>query len=78
MLKPDGRIDLNGKSFKILSSLQAKLQAILFPLSFRPTQSYQSGMRAFGSNRSKGKRKHAGVDLYAPKVHLFVQQMTGK
>ena len=44
----------------------AKDQALLFPLLFRPSESYRSGMRAFGSNRSGGTRKHAGCDLYAP------------
>lgn len=40
---------------------------MLFPLTIKPPQSYTSGMRAFGANRSSGKRKHAGCDLYAAK-----------
>ena len=36
-----------------------------FPLKIAPTKSYTDGMRAFGANRSNG-RKHAGCDLYAP------------
>ncbi len=37
----------------------------LFPLKTR-TNSYKNGFARFGSNRSGGKRKHAGCDLYAP------------
>lgn len=37
----------------------------LFPLKTR-TNSYKKGYAQFGSNRSNGKRKHAGCDLYAP------------
>lgn len=36
----------------------------LFPLKAR-TNSYKNGFARFGSNRSGGKRKHAGCDLYA-------------
>lgn len=36
----------------------------LFPLKTR-TSSYKKGFARFGSNRSGGKRKHAGCDLYA-------------
>jgi len=39
---------------------------MLFPLTFRPPQSYKQGMRKFGWPRQGGKRKHAGCDLYAP------------
>lgn len=38
----------------------------LYPLPIDATADYKSGMRSFGSNRSSGKRKHAGADLYAP------------
>lgn len=38
--------------------------SLLFPLKQRPQFSYKQGPRAFGSNRSGG-RKHAGCDLYA-------------
>ena len=37
----------------------------LFPLKTR-TNSYKNNYAQFGSNRDKGKRKHAGCDLYAP------------
>lgn len=38
----------------------------MFPLPFRPKESYHERPRAFGSPRDGGKRKHAGCDLYAP------------
>jgi murein DD-endopeptidase MepM/ murein hydrolase activator NlpD len=65
MIQPDGRIDPNGKTIKKLIGLLNTNSIILFPLSIRPAQSYRTGMRAFGSSRSSGKRKHAGCDLYA-------------
>jgi murein DD-endopeptidase MepM/ murein hydrolase activator NlpD len=37
---------------------------LLFPLKFRPNESYREGARRFNSNR--GHRRHAGCDLYAP------------
>ena len=36
----------------------------LFPISHSPDASYISGERMFGWNRSGGRRKHAGADLY--------------
>ncbi len=39
----------------------------LYPLkTSKKATSYKSGAGRFGSNRSKGKRKHGGCDLYAP------------
>jgi len=70
LVKPDGRIDPGGRTIKKLVQLGVMVtpeQRVLFPLSFKPTESYKSGMRAFASNRSNSTRKHAGVDLYAPK-----------
>lgn len=67
---PDGRIDPHGKTIKKLNQLlltTENKQKLLFPLDFMPAESYKTGMRAFGANRSKGARKHAGVDLYAVK-----------
>ena len=66
LIKPDGRIDPSGGSIALLTKLVARYQALLFPFAFRPTESYKTGMRGFGSNRSGGTRKHAGCDLYAP------------
>jgi murein DD-endopeptidase MepM/ murein hydrolase activator NlpD len=38
-----------------------------FPLGNKPTADFTSGMRAFGSNRDGGARKHAAADLYRSK-----------
>lgn len=67
MNKPDGRFDPGGNSIKKLNELLGFSNNILFPLKSKPSQSYKMGTRAFGSLRSSGKRKHAGVDLYAAK-----------
>jgi murein DD-endopeptidase MepM/ murein hydrolase activator NlpD len=70
LLKPDGRIDPGGKTIQKLAAMAIETlapQRVLFPLKTKPSESYKTGIRAYGSNRSKGKRKHAGVDLYAPK-----------
>ena len=37
----------------------------LFPLRQRPEKDYKTCPRAFGCPRDKGRRKHAGCDLYA-------------
>lgn len=37
-----------------------------FPLERMPSTNWTSPPRSFGSNRAKGKRAHAGCDLYAP------------
>ncbi|MCA9654023.1 MAG: M23 family metallopeptidase [Myxococcales bacterium] len=48
---------------------------LLFPLHERPTESYTTSPRSFGSGR-KGGRKHAGCDLYAP-VGTPIRAMAG-
>lgn len=45
---------------------QKLIAGLLFPLPRRPEDSYKLGVRKFGAARSNGKRRHAGVDLYAP------------
>ncbi len=70
MLNPDGRIDPNGRTIQKLKQVQSIIIPplhLLFPLSAKPVESFKTGIRAYGSNRSRGNRKHAGVDLYAPK-----------
>ena len=47
------------------SAFQRTLSGMLFPLPQRPSESYKSGARRFGSKRARG-RRHAGIDLYAP------------
>jgi len=37
-----------------------------FPFKEVPNQNWTDGMRAFGASRSKGRRAHAGCDLYFP------------
>lgn len=75
---PDGRVDPNGKTLRSLVQLAVpehpafrytalfQPPGLCFPLKFRPTDSYKTGMRKFGANRGGGTRKHAASDLYAP------------
>ncbi len=42
------------------------ISGLLYPLPVKATADYHTGARRFGSRRSDGKRKHAGIDLYAP------------
>jgi murein DD-endopeptidase MepM/ murein hydrolase activator NlpD len=39
---------------------------MLFPLTFRPSESYHERPRSFAAPRDGGQRSHAGCDLYAP------------
>lgn len=39
---------------------------MLFPLPFRPPESYHEPPRSFAAPRDGGNRSHAGCDLYAP------------
>jgi hypothetical protein len=58
----------NDKTVKnvLYGQLQEKSKC-LFPLPKEfQDKGYHSGMRSFGSSRSKGTRAHAGCDLYAP------------
>ncbi|OAN18156.1 hypothetical protein A3K86_04450 [Photobacterium jeanii] len=81
MVRPDGRFDPNGRTMRVLREKVKQEVAptkkpevkplidfrnLQFPLSFIPKESYKVHPRHFGSNRSGGKRKHAGCDLYAP------------
>jgi murein DD-endopeptidase MepM/ murein hydrolase activator NlpD len=75
--RPDGRVDPAGKTLQALRANQASSAAPLvpslsnnqqfFPFSSLPRESWTTGPRAFGSNRSGGTRAHAGCDLYFPK-----------
>lgn len=69
-LRPDGRVDPGGYTW-------ARLWALLAvgdvpwgpPIDGRPAQPFVgpgAGMRSFGWRRGRGRRAHAGVDLYAP------------
>ncbi|RFP08417.1 MULTISPECIES: M23 family metallopeptidase [unclassified Duganella] len=48
------------------TKMQKTIPGLLFPFEKRPEQSYHDGARQFGSSRSGGTRRHAGIDLYAP------------
>jgi murein DD-endopeptidase MepM/ murein hydrolase activator NlpD len=78
--EPDGNVGPKGKTIKSLISTAMRdpfagdfkcediaTSSNLFPLFSPPEKDYKTGMRKFGSRRSKGKRLHAGCDLYAPK-----------
>jgi murein DD-endopeptidase MepM/ murein hydrolase activator NlpD len=51
---------------KVLAPMQKVVPGLLFPLEKKPEKSYKTDARQFGSNRSNGRRRHAGIDLYAP------------
>ena len=77
MKVPDGNIGPTGRTLQLLNTHAVADEpmgvcvantihlGIIFPLTNEPTVSYKTGMRRFGARRSKGKRKHAGCDLYA-------------
>lgn len=46
--------------------MKKTISGLLFPLIEKSKYSYREGARAFGSNRDHGKRRHGGIDLYAP------------
>ena len=50
----------------ISAPMKKTISGLLFPLTKKPNESYKTGARRFGSNRSNGQRKHAGIDLYSP------------
>ncbi len=54
------------KKVEVTSAATGKVLAegLLFPLASRPAECYRTGARAF--NSSRGPRRHAGCDLYAP------------
>lgn len=54
LLKPDGRIDAGGKTIQKLAKMMLELvapQRTLFPLKSKPSESFKTGIRAYGSNR---------------------------
>ena len=68
--RPDARIDPAGYTLLRLNALlgigTVHLTYPFATASATPFHGPWAGMRAFGSRRSKGKRAHAGVDLYFP------------
>jgi len=51
---------------KVVAPMQKIIPGLLLPLEKKPEKSYKTDARRFGSNRDNGKRRHAGIDLYAP------------
>lgn len=71
MSSPDGRVDPGGATLRKLNDVGTTTNSsnnsqCCFPFSSLPSQSWTTGARAFGSNRSNGTRAHAGCDLYFP------------
>ncbi len=70
---PDGRVDPGGRTFRALSAT-ARTETepkkgngkYCFPFPEVTKYSWETGARAFGSNRSGGTRAHGGCDLYYP------------
>lgn len=66
------------KPVKLAPVTKAKkkiIPGLLYPLPIKATADYHTGARRFGSSRSGGKRRHAGIDLYAP-TGTLVRAMT--
>ncbi len=75
MNQPDGLISVNARTWNELvragttiGNGQSPNQPgeRYFPFPILPMASWTTGARAFGSNRSRGTRAHAGCDLYFP------------
>ncbi len=74
MARPDSRVDPDGATWRALSGGKAAVSAeapagdaVSFPFATVTGYSWMTSFRAFASNRSGGKRAHAGCDLYYPK-----------
>lgn len=52
------------------------ITGLLYPLPIRATANYHEGARRFGSSR--GGRRHAGIDLYAPAGTIVRAMAAGK
>jgi murein DD-endopeptidase MepM/ murein hydrolase activator NlpD len=75
MNRPDGLIDVNGRTWKELVREDAGTTtspnpstggSLYFPFPVLPATNWIQGARAFGVNRNNGTRAHAGCDLYFP------------
>ena len=74
MARPDSRVDPDGATWRARSGGKAAApaeppagDAVSFPFATVTGYSWTTSFRAFASNRSGGKRAHAGCDLYYPK-----------
>lgn len=69
---PDGRIDPDGRTWqKLAAAGEGGVETpspgdVCFPFDKPAVADWIHAPRAFGSNRNKGQRAHAGCDLYAP------------
>ena len=79
--KPDARIDAGGTTLKRLGAwLGIGDLDVTYPFSTKSEFAFfgpGAGMRAFGARRSKGKRAHAGVDLYFPDFTPVLAMVAG-
>lgn len=83
MARPDGVVNANGRTVRELTAAAGPAAAppapaggFYFPFSTMTTWSWSTGARAFASNRSGGRRAHAGCDLYYPKG-TWIHAVTG-
>jgi murein DD-endopeptidase MepM/ murein hydrolase activator NlpD len=74
LTSPDGLIEVGGRTWRELFGAITEENPdpqphspFFFPFSKLPTRNWTQPPRSFGSSRSKGKRVHAGCDLYFPK-----------
>lgn len=88
LVRPDGVIDPNGRTWKellrvidsgpaIVPTADLESLAEVFPFSSLPKVHWASGMRAFAANRANG-RAHAGCDLYFPAGTLIHAISSGR
>ena len=74
MAKPDGVVSVGGRTFdRLVEGARAATTRAptlgaegLFPFAKLPVQKWTDGPRRFEANRDKGRRAHAGCDLYYP------------
>lgn len=74
MAQPDGVVHVGGRTFDRLVDASRTAPAPsptlgaggFFPFTKLPRESWKTGPRRFDANRNKGKRAHAGCDLYLP------------
>lgn len=74
----DSHRNLMSKAILATESVAATSSGWKFPTVKRPTISYKTGMRAFKSKRSGGKRLHAACDLYRTKGEAAIAINAGK
>ncbi len=79
-LKKDSSSDENAivnDSLKTLDPKVSQKDCCKFPTKQRPFESYTDGTQQFRAKRNKGKRRHAGCDLYRKKGEAAVAVASG-